>query len=226
MKRIKIIVGHFGSGKTEVAVNMAAQSGKSTAIVDIDTVNPYFRTADVKAQLEQMGVRVITPQYANTNVDMPSLGSEIFSVFAGKEENVIFDVGGDDDGSIALGMFNPYFSKEEYEMYFVINKSRPLTNNAEDVIALMKDIEAVSRLKITGLINSTHLADETTAEIVLGGQQLAEEVSEITGIPVAFTAVKEDLKEQIEKKVNNPVIGLHLYINLPFARKDDDLWQR
>lgn len=226
MKKIKIIVGHFGSGKTEVAVNLAANYGGSSVIVDMDTVNPYFRTADAKTQLEDMGVRVIVPQYANTNVDIPSLGSEIFSVFASDEENVIFDVGGDDDGAIALGMFNPHFTKHGYEMYFVINKSRPLTANADDTIELMRNIEAVSRLKVTGLINSTHLADETTAEIVLDGQKLAEEISAKTDIPVVLTAVKEDLAEQVENKINNPVLGLHLYINLPFARKDDNLWQR
>lgn len=226
MKKIKIIVGHFGSGKTEVAVNLAAHHGKGSAIVDMDTVNPYFRTADAKKQLEEMGVRVIVPEYANTNVDIPSLGSEIFSVFASDEENIIFDVGGDDDGAIALGMFNPHFAKHGYEMYFVVNKSRPLTSNADDTIELMRNIEAVSRLKVTGLINSTHLAHETTEDIVLSGQELTEEISKKTGLSIVFTSVKEELAEQIRNKINNPVLGLHLYINLPFARKDDNLWQR
>ena len=226
MKKIRIIVGHFGSGKTEFAVNLAAQTGKGTVIVDMDTVNPYFRTADAKKQLEELGVRVIVPEYANTNVDIPSLGSEIFSVFASDEENVIFDVGGDDDGAIALGMFNRHFTQHDYEMLFVVNKSRPLTSTADDTIALMRDIEAVSRLRVTGLVNSTHLAHETTADIVLSGQKLTEEVSGKTGLPVLYTAVKNDLVCDVSDKINNPVLGLNLYINLPFARKDDNLWQR
>ena len=115
---IYIITGHYGSGKTEIAINLA-QKLKNPVIVDMDIVNPYFRTADAKDKLEALGVKVITPEFANTNVDIPSLPPEIFSALQGTND-VILDVGGDEDGAIALGQFNKYF-QNGYEMYFVMN---------------------------------------------------------------------------------------------------------
>ena len=212
MKRLNIVTGHFGSGKTEFALNLAMGQKGSTAIVDMDTVNPYYRTADAKEILEKNGIRVILPRYANTNVDLPVLPSEIFSVFANTDLTTIFDVGGDEDGALALGQYFPYFQREPYEMYFVINQRRPLTRTPEGIIEILREVEAASRLSVTKLINATNLGPETTADIILEGQKVVEEVSGRTGIPIGYTAVKKG----IELEVSNPVMPLELYIKSPF----------
>lgn len=212
MKRLNIITGHFGSGKTEFALNLAMTQEGKTTIVDMDTVNPYYRTADAEEILKKQGIGVILPRFANTNVDLPVLPSEIFSVFTNKEQTVIFDVGGDEDGALCLGQFNPHFSKEPYDMYFVINGRRPLTKDAQGVMEILREVEAASRLRVTKLVNATNLGRETTAEIILEGQKLVEEVSRASGIPIGFTAVQKG----IEVSVDNPVMPLELYIKAPF----------
>ena len=206
------MTGHFGSGKTEFAINLAMQQKGKTVILDMDIVNPYYRTADASLELEKHGVEVILPLFANTNVDIPTLPGEILSVFANKDKTAVFDIGGDEDGAIALGRFHRFFKEEPYEMYFVINERRPLTDNKEAVIEMMHAVEGTSRLKITHLVNCTHLGRDTTPEIVLKGQSLAEAVSLETGIPIAYTAVKKG----INIAVNNPLMELQLYIKAPF----------
>ncbi len=212
MKRLNIITGHFGSGKTEFALNLAmAQTGKTT-IIDMDTVNPYYRTADAEEILKSRGVGVILPMFANTNIDIPALPSEIFSVFTDKETTAIFDVGGDEDGALALGQYNRFFTAEDYEMYFVINARRPLTREPEGCIEILREVEAASHLRVTKLVNATNLGPETTPEIILEGQKVVEEVSRKAGIPIGFTAVKKG----IEVAVQTPVMQLSLYIKSPF----------
>lgn len=212
MKRLNIVTGHFGSGKTEFALNLAMQNTEKTTIVDMDTVNPYFRTADAEEVLKKQGIGVIVPRFANTNVDIPALPSEIFSVFVNKEQNVIFDVGGDEDGALCLGQFNRQFTEEPYDMFFVINERRPLTKDVQGVIEILREVELASRLRVTKLVNATNLGKETTVEIILEGQKLVEEVSRETGIPVGFTAVKKG----IEVSVQNPIMQLELFIKAPF----------
>jgi len=212
MEKLKVICGHFGSGKTEIAINLAKEK-ENSVIVDLDTVNPYYRTAELRDKLERDGVRVIASEFAASNVDMPTLPAEIISVFNHAGPAVI-DVGGDDDGAFALGRYKQYFNMRDYELYFVICATRPLTKTADDIIEMMQNIEGASRLKITHLINNTHLAQFTDKETVLKGQKVAQEVSRRTGIPILFTAVREDLKDEIEKLIDNPVYGIKLYINL------------
>lgn len=214
MSRIKIITGHFGSGKTEIAVNMAAEK-KDVTLVDLDIVNPYFRTADAAEKLRKLGVRVILPRFANTNIDMPTLPAEIYSVFQSNAE-CIFDVGGDDEGAAVLGMYNRLFLECLYDMFFVVNASRPFTDTADEVTEMMDAIEKASRLKVSHLINNTHLAGYTTKETIEKGQILCEEISEKTGIPIAFTAVRRDLVPAVADIIKSPVMPLDLYIGLPF----------
>ena len=161
MKKINIITGHYGSGKTEFAINYALKLKDvygSSVICDMDIVNPYFRTNDAVDFLKKENVNVIAPEYANTNLDLPSLPSDIISVFSENSPPSVLDVGGDDDGAIALGQFYPYISKEDYEMFFVINALRPDTSNSDDIIKLIKDIEYVSRCKVTSIVNNTNLS--------------------------------------------------------------------
>ncbi len=212
MKRLNIVTGHFGSGKTEFALNLAMQNQGKTTIIDLDTVNPYYRTADAAEILKANGIGVILPHFANTNVDIPALPSEIFSVFTDKSATAIFDVGGDEDGALALGQYYRHFLAEDYEMYFVINGRRPLTREPEGVIEILREVEQASHLRVTKLVNDTNLGPETTADIVMEGQKLVEEVSRRTGIPIGYTAVTEDIGVVTE----NPVMQLKLYIKSPF----------
>ncbi len=181
MKRINIFVGHYGSGKTEVAVNFAIKN-KVDLIADLDTVNPYFRTNDAKDKLEKENIRVVAPYYANTNVDLPSLPPDVYAAFT-EDKTAVLDIGGDDDGAYVLGRFKNYITEENTEVYFVINVLRPVTDTAEKIIEMIKAVEYASRLKVTCLVNNSNLMEETEYAHVEKGEKIVREVSEITKIP-------------------------------------------
>lgn len=188
-KRISIFTGHFGSGKTEVAVNYAIKLSEmydKTAIVDFDIVNPFFRTTDVRKELERRGIKVLAPLYANTNVDVPSLPPEINMLFENKEYHIVFDVGGDDLGAKVLSRYNADILEDDSEMYFVINTRRPMTLSDKGIEEMITDIEASSRLKIDWLVNNTNLLGETTPEVIREGGEIIKKVSEKLNIPVGF----------------------------------------
>ncbi|MBE7039093.1 MAG: MinD/ParA family protein [Ruminococcaceae bacterium] len=218
-KRINVIVGHYGSGKTEFAVNFAIQlkkKFKKVYIVDLDIVNPYFRTNDVKKQLGQMGIDVIASEFASSNVDVPALPSEIFRVFCDSEAACVFDVGGDDDGAVALGRYKQYFDKENYDMFFVINTFRPLSSTAEDILSLISDIEASSRLKVTGLINNSNIAHLTTDNDVLKGQEIIKTVSQKVGIDIVYTSGLEEVIKKIPREYISKPFYINRYLMLDF----------
>ncbi|MBE7047892.1 MAG: hypothetical protein E7393_00760 [Ruminococcaceae bacterium] len=206
--RIHIIVGHYGSGKTEFSINYALrlkETFEKVYLVDLDIVNPYFRTNDIKARLEDMGLSVIASPYASSNVDVPALPAEVNRVFADPNAAVVFDVGGDDDGAIALGRYKQFFDKEQVEMLFVINVFRPMTATAEQIQEMVFDIETVSRQKVTALVNSSNLAGLTTASEVVKGQSIVDEAVALTGLPCRYiTATKEvaaALPAEFEKRL-------------------------
>lgn len=204
--RIHIIVGHYGSGKTEFAINYALalkKHFKTVYIVDLDIVNPYFRTNDVKEKLEKMGLSVIASPYASSNVDIPALPPDIFKVFSDESSAVVFDVGGDDDGAVALGRYKQYFDAETPEMLFVINPYRPLTAERDQIIEMIRSIEAVSRQKVTGLVNSANLAGMTTKEETMTGRRITESVSQATGIPYLYTAVTPEVLAQLPQEASD-----------------------
>ena len=190
-----IITGHYGSGKTNIAVNLAvdcAKRGESVCIVDLDIVNPYFRTADFAGLFERLGIRMIAPQYANTNLDIPSLNFDITALLGG-HDRLIIDVGGDDAGAIALGQFSRAINDHGYDMLYVVNCFRFLTGTPEEAAQLLCDIEAVSGLKATGVVNNSNLGCETTAEDITGSAEYAEKTAALFGIPVVFTAAPREL---------------------------------
>lgn len=206
-KRIHIFTGHFGSGKTEFAINFAmelARGGRPVTIVDFDIVNTYFRTMDAKQPLEDMGIRVITPLFANTNLEMQTMPAEVLSVFEDRSRAVVFDVGGDEDGALALGQFRRFFEREGYRMYFVVNTKRPLTQTPEDIISYMVDIERASRLSITDVINNTNLAFETDTACLLSGHAAVEEACRrahlcyryISGMPQVIEGLPDALRDR------------------------------
>lgn len=198
-KRITIITGHYGSGKTNIAVNialnLAKESPKPVTIVDLDIVNPYFRTADFTDQLEEAGIKVIAPLYARTNLDSPALPPEIAAIFTSDCGPAVIDVGGDDAGAVALGQFSGRIEAAGYDLFYVINAKRYLTREPEETVSLLRDIEAISRLKATRLINNTNLGRETTVSTVLESVEYAEQVSKRTMLPIAFTCVGRELAQ-------------------------------
>jgi hypothetical protein len=218
-RRISIFTGHFGSGKTEVAVNYSIQLAKrysKVAIVDFDIVNPFFRTADVRENLEGRGIHVLAPLYANTNVDVPSLPSEINMLFEKKEYRAVFDVGGDDLGAKVLSRYNESIMQDDYEMYFVINTRRPMTLSEKGIEEMIWEIEASSRLKITQLVNNTNLLGETTVEDFMEGSQIIEEVSGKLGIPVGFISGFRPVLELLPAGTGVPMLYMDKFIKLPW----------
>lgn len=211
MSNIHIITGHYGSGKTEFSVNFALslkETHENVLLVDLDIVNPYFRSNDARALLEQNGVNVLAPAFAGTNVDIPVLPPEIMRIFEEKDAEIVLDVGGDDDGAIALGRYKHFFDKAKYEMYLVVNTRRPLTKTPKEILDIKTAIELSSRLHISKLISDTNLADETTVDTVLEGYKIVKEVSAESGIPVFCVCAPEKIVPFVQNKVDAPVFSI------------------
>ncbi len=185
--RIKILVGHYGSGKTELALNMAKSihdAGHRTALVDLDIVNPFFRSAEQGAWLEQNGIRLLAPTFALTAVDIPALPAEILSVFGDRELHTVFDVGGDDAGALALGRYNRYFLENGYELIYVVNRFRPRSGSVSEITDMMRRVSECSRLQPTGLINNSNLGELTDQKTLDEGHELLLAVARETGLPL------------------------------------------
>ncbi len=221
LKRITVFAGHYGSGKTNIAVNYAlklASENKSVAIADLDIVNPYFRTKDSEKILADAGIRLISSPYANTNVDTPALPAEAYSVIHDDSKYSVIDVGGDDRGALALGRYMPDILKQnDYEMVFVINKYRYLTSTPEDTVEVMREIELAAGAGFTAIVNNSNLGEETTAEVVLSSAEYAESISKLTGLKIMFTSVKEDLFDELDGKINN-LFPIGLYVRQSWLR--------
>ena len=220
-KRLTLFAGHYGSGKTNIAVNYAlklAGEGKDVVIAALDIVNPYFRTKDSAAVLEKAGVKLISPQFANTNVDLPALPAEAYRLVQDRSIYGIMDIGGDDRGAYALGRYVPTLKEENnYRMIFVANAYRPLTRTPEDAMEVMREIEEACGLQFTDIINNSNLASETTPEIVLDSQDYMEKLSQLSGLPVFATTAEMTVAEALTGKIEN-VLPLQLqekYFDLP-----------
>lgn len=204
-KRVTLICGHYGSGKTNVALNMAFDLKKqcdNVAIADLDIVNPYFRTKDSSALIEQAGIKLICSEYAGTNIDIPALPQQMYSVTDDKSQRVILDIGGDDRGALALGRLAPgILAENDYEMLMVINCYRPLTRDAKSTAEVMREIEYAGGIPFTGLINNSNLGEETVPETVLASQKYAKEVSELSGLPLVFTSAEQSIYEQLNGRL-------------------------
>lgn len=220
-KRLTLFAGHYGSGKTNIAVNYAlhlAGQGKKVCIADLDIVNPYFRTKDSARELAAAGVDLISPQFANTNVDLPALPAEAYRLVTDRQTFGIMDIGGDDRGAYALGRYVPSILEENnYRMAYVANCYRPLTRTAEDALEVMREIETACGLRFTCIINNSNLGTETTPETVLNSLDFIQRLSELSGLPVFLHTAVADVAAVLQEKIY-PVLSLQLqekYFDLP-----------
>ncbi len=218
-KRITIFVGYYGSGKTELSVNYALylkSLGKKVVVVDFDLVNPYFRTKDAEDIFEKNDIALIAPTFANTNLENPGLPAEIYSVFEDKDCYAIFDVGGGEDGAIPLGRYHQYFEAEDCDVFFVLNQMRLMTADLEGSLDAYQDIAGVSRIAITGIINNTHLKEETVSEMMLEGQLLAEKLADKLSLQVDYISGTPENLAELPAEYDAKKFPIQFYINLKF----------
>ena len=206
-KRMTIVAGHYGSGKTNVAVNFALSLSalvEKVAIADLDIVNPYYRTKDSADVLEQHGIRLISSAYANTNVDVPAIPAEAYALMDDRSYTGVLDVGGDDRGALALGRYAGKLTQEnDYELLLVINRYRPLTRDASGALAIMREIESAAGMRFTGIVNNSNLGVETTAQTVLNSVPFAEDIAKETGLPLRMTTALEPVCAELAGRVEN-----------------------
>ena len=218
-KRITILCGHYGTGKTNVAVNLAlamAKTREKVTVADLDIVNPYFRTLDSAADLSAAGIRMICSRFANSNVDIPSLPPDLYAITDDHSHRVVIDVGGDDSGAMVLGRLAPAITAEDsYEMYLVVNRYRPLTPDVPSTVEVMGEIEAASKLRFSGIVNNSNIGTETTAQDVLDSVAYATELAKAAGLPLVATTVEERLYAELEGQIPD-VFPLTLQNNKPF----------
>ena len=218
-KRLTLFAGHYGSGKTNIAVNYAmrlAEEGKKVCIADLDIVNPYFRTKDSERELSERGIELISPRYANSNVDLPALPAESYRLVQDRSVFGVMDIGGDDRGAYALGRFAGAIKAEnDYRMAFVINRHRPLTSTVEDTVEIMREIEAAAGLQFTCIVNNSNIGAETTRESFLESLAYAEAVSRETGLPIWLHTVEKSIAEGISDIPVMPLTLQKKYFDLP-----------
>lgn len=212
-KRIRIICGHYGSGKSEFSVNYTKilnTMDKKVALVDLDVVNPYFRSREKAKELEELGIRVISSSIKGSNADLPALSGEINAPLVDKSYDLIIDLGGDSVGARVLGRYREQILEDEYDMMLVLNANRPDTATLEKVVEYIESIEESSGLKISGIINNTHMLKETSVEDVLRGEKLASEVAKHLGITFKYTSCLPKLLDEL----GEDIARRHIPINL------------
>ncbi len=225
-KKIIVVTGHFGSGKTNFSTALALQlaaAGKKVTVVDFDLVNPYFRTADFKEAFEKRGITLRAPDYANTNVDIPSVQFDLGGL-AAEEGHLIIDVGGDEDGAVALGRYshvlNSYAETDELDMLGVVSFRRYLTRTAEEAEHFLRGIERASRMKLTHLVNNTNLGMETTTEMIAESLPLCDALAERMGLPVACVTVP-DFAEPPAGLPEDQLMRVPVVVRLPWMPKSE-----
>ena len=230
-KRLTLFAGHYGSGKTNIAVNYAlhlAAEGKAVCIADLDIVNPYFRTKDSAQVLAEAGVHLISPQFANTNVDLPALPAEAYRLVTDRSIYGIMDIGGDDRGAYALGRYVPAMKAEgDYRMVFVANCYRPLTRTPEEAMEVMREIEEACGLRFTHIVNNSNLASETTPETVLDSLDYMAKLSSLSGLPIWLTTAETAVAEALADRIENilPLTLQEKYFDLPTQKPGNrPLW--
>lgn len=208
-RRIHIITGHYGSGKSEISINMAlSMKHRKVVFADLDIINPYFRSNEAKNMLEEKGITVMTTKFANTNIDIPALTGDLSRYLPDKSVTIIMDVGGDDAGAKVVGRYRNEIPASEAAVYFVLNFFRPETRTAEGAMTTLEEIQAAGRMKVDYIINNSHLMEFTTEDDILQGKAFAEQVSRASGIPIAFHAILQTTPISSELQFNEPVFRM------------------
>lgn len=215
-KRIRIIIGHYGSGKTEFAVNYAMKlvaAGRQTALADMDIVNPYFRSREKAEMMEALGIRVISGNRGHhANQDLPMVSADVLAPLQDSAYSLVMDVGGNAVGARVIAQFHSYFKPGAYDMFCVVNRYREDTANLDGVLYQLRTIEATVGAPVTGLINNTHLLRETSVQDVLYGQELVEAVSAKTGLPIRYVSALETVAAQLPAGLQGEIFPMKLYM--------------
>ena len=215
-KRIRLFIGHYGRGKSQVSINyvtkLREQVEGEVALADLDVVNVYFRSREKKDLMKDLGITPIDSSINTTTLDLPAVSAEIMRPLNDKSVNYVIDVGGDNVGGKVVGRFANQFNSNDYDMFYVVNANREKTQTAKEVLQYIDAIEATSKLKVTGLINNTHMLKETTVEDVLKGQYVAREVSKIRNIPIKYISCLESIVDKLPKDLEGDILPMKLYL--------------
>lgn len=219
-QRITVLVGHFGSGKTEIALNGAvdlAGAGENVSLVDLDVVKPYFRSRSAREWLKRTGVELVAPQGENAYADLPIVVPQVRSLIRNPRSRVIVDVGGNDSGSRVLGSLADVFPRNVTDLILVLNFRRPFTETVAGAVAMAGEITRAARLPVTGVVSNTHLLDQTSPEIVREGYRLARQTAEKLGVPVKAVAMEDSVKSGLGRwKPECPIIPIGRLVRPPF----------
>ena len=218
--RVSIITGHYGTGKTELSVNLAlalAAEGKRVMLADLDIVNPYFRSRERRPQLEAAGIQVISSSQACSDADVPALPAELLAILENRDVRGVLDIGGDPVGARVLARFQPKIIAEDYQLIFVLNANRPEVRTPEAAVAYLRAIEATTGLTCSGIVNNTHLCGETTPAEIRKGAALAEEVSRQTGLPILCHTAEERFLQDVSD-LREPVFPITINMKKPWER--------
>ena len=216
--RVSIITGHYGTGKTEFAVNLALQLAglnHQVMVADLDIVNPYFRSRERRDLLQEAGIRLISSSQACSDADVPALPAELLTILENRDITGVLDIGGDPVGARVLARFNDKIVPEDYQLIYVLNANRPEVRTPEAAIAYLRGIEATTSLTCTGIVNNTHLCGETTAEEIRKGARLAETVSQETGIPVLCHVAEKRFIPELSD-LSEPVFPITIQMKKPW----------
>lgn len=217
--RVSIITGHYGTGKTEFAVNLALQlaaQGGKVMLADLDIVNPYFRSRERKALLQDAGIRLISSSQACSDADVPALPAELLTILENRDVTGVLDIGGDPVGARVLARFNAKIITEDYQLIYVLNANRPEVRTPDAAISYLRAIEATTSLTCTGIVNNTHLCAETTPEEILKGARLAQHLSEKTGLPVVWHGVQRKFVDAVKNEITGTILPMNIYMKKPW----------
>jgi len=216
-ERVTVICGHYGTGKTNLSINLAldcAKEEKDVVLIDMDIVNPYFRSSEYTDLLEGSGVRVISPNFANSNLDTPSLPPVIGDLIR-EGSRVVIDVGGDDAGATALGVYRRQLQEADPDVIYVVNRYRSQTTSPEEAVQILREIENAAHIKAKCIANNSHLKQFTTEQTILESIPFAEKVSEITGLPIRFTTCPSGL--DLLNKIRG-IYPIGVYVKAPWEK--------
>lgn len=230
---VTVVVGHYGVGKTNLSLNLAldaAAAGAEVVLADLDVVNPYFRSSDYRSLLEERGVRVVAPVFAGSTLDSPSISGQVTTVIewaqaqpgdSGRERLLIVDAGGDDVGATALGRFARFIQQGPHALLYVVNRSRNLTQDPAEAVEVLREIEAKARLSATGIVNNTHLKQDTDEDTVVAGEAFARAVAEQAGLPLLCTTIPEALADRKSTRIgpndgSRTLYPVQVYVRTPW----------